>query len=254
MAKNCFESVFESVEKNGRMEKFSPKKLSEYSAEFSKDDVVYVISYDVSSSLISLFLKIEDSEENKKLASWLLDFEKFTSKDVTMISNDFIDIMAEKPSCSVKSKAKKKIKSEEEGVTPLFFANRMANAFSELKPKIQEEKEQFGGIRAASFSQNEILPCIERFISEEKNERKLSKFGKLLSDLYHDGDLSVRSMITIGILCRIEDASLVEKFKKAISDELKKAWVASNKYKDKKVKPEKINKRKTFMTRMLESQ
>ena len=126
--------------------------------------------------------------------------------------------------------------------------------FPELKEKIQSEKKETGDIKIATFTETEILPCVENFLVSEKNNSKIKKFGNLLSDLYHSGTLDTRSVITMGILNGINDKTAEETLKSAVSDELLKAWDASLKYKGKKVKPEKLKTKKSFMAKLLEAQ
>ncbi len=79
----------------------------------------------------------------------------------------------------------------------------------------------------------------------------IKKLGKLLSDLYSNGTKDVRSIITMVVLNRIENTAPLQE---CLSEELKKAWEHSLKYKGKEVKPEKIKKRSSLMSKALEYQ
>lgn len=237
-----------------RMKKFEFTKEGEFAAKFQDGENSYEISYDTSKSLISIFSVGESGSERKTVSSWLMEFDKCTSKDVNMIANDFMDIMAGSSKKGAQSKPQRKSGSDESSVTGLFFANRMASMFPELKDKIQSEKKETGDIKIASFTEAEILPRVESFLTEEKNKSRIKKFGSLLSDLYHSGTLDTRSVITMGILCGIKDKTAEENLRSAVSDELSKAWDASLKYKGKKVKPEKLKTKKSFLSRLLEAQ
>lgn len=238
-----------------RMKKFEFTKEGEFTAKFQDNECLYEIAYDAEKSLISIFSVSKNGANRKTISSWLMEFEKCTSKDVNMIASDFIDIMAGSTEKNSSNKLQKKSNiGDENSVTGLFFANRMASMFPDLKEEIQNEKRETGNIKIALFTENKILPCVEDFLIREKNKSRIKKFGNLLSDLYHSGTLDVRSVITMGILCRINNKSAEENLKNAISDELLKAWKASLKYKGKKIKPEKLKIKKSFFSRLLEAQ
>ena len=252
--KNYFNTVCEIISASERMKKFEVVKEGEYTAKFQSSEGSYEITYNIEKSLISMFSVGENDAERKTISSWLMEFDKCTSKDVNMIANDFIDIMAgNAKKCSV-SKPQKKSGINESSVTGLFFANRMASMFPDLKDKIQSEKRETGDIKIATFTEREILPCVENFLVSEKNKSRIKKFGNLLSDLYHSGTLDTRSVITMGILNGINDKTAEENLRGAVSDELVRAWNASLKYKGKNVKPEKLKTRKSFMSKLLEAQ
>jgi hypothetical protein len=59
---------------------------------------------------------------------------------------------------------------------------------------------------------------------------------------YKSGDLDVRAVITIIILNSIETEKAENSLRNNINDDLKKAWDAAKKVKNKKVKPEKIKR------------
>ena len=254
MEKNYFSSVCEIISSSERMKKFEFAKEGEFSAKFQNGDNCYEIAYNTEKSLISIFSVGENGAEKKTISSWLMEFDKCTSKDVNMIASDFMDIMVGSSKKGASNKPQKKSGGDESSVTGLFFANRMASMFPELKEKIQIEKKETGDIKIASFTENEILPCVENFLVSEKNKSRIKKFGGLISDLYHSGTLDARSVITMGILCGIENKTAEENLRNVISDELSKAWNASLKYKGKKVKPEKLKTRKSFMSKLLEAQ
>ena len=117
---------------------------------------------------------------------------------------------------------------------------------------MQIEKDSYETFRTATFTKNEVLPTINDFLKSGDKSR-ISKFGKLISDLYKNGDLSVRSIITIVILNNLDEAS-EGKIKQNLSEELKNAYESAKKYKNKAVKPEKRNTKKSFMTKVLETQ
>lgn len=252
MNKNYFETVCEIISQTDKISNFKEIKKSENNFEFYANEKHYLINVDSQKKLI--ILNIIDNENNlsKNLSSWLFDENTLNQKDIVDISSDFIETISvkEKPAHKKSSKSQKN-SSDNTNVNDMFFANRMVNFFPELKEKMQIEKDSYETFRTATFTKNEVLPMINDFLKSGDKSR-ISKFGKLISDLYKNGDLSVRGMITIIILNNSDD--LQEKLIPYISEELQKAWQSAKKYKNKIVKPEKISNKKSFMSKVLEAQ
>lgn len=253
MDKNYFGLVCEAISQANRIKNFKKIKKDESNFEFYANEKHYLINVDSQKKLI--ILNIIDNENNlsKNLSSWLFDENTLTQKDVSDISSDFIETMSvkEKPAHKKSSKSQKN-SSDDTNVNDMFFANRMVNFFPELKEKMQIEKDSYETFRTATFTKNEVLPTINYFLKSGDKSR-ISKFGKLISDLYKNGDLSVRSIITIVILNNLDEA-FEGKIKQNLSEELKNAYESAKKYKNKAVKPEKRNTKKSFMTKVLETQ
>lgn len=237
------------------MQGFEVNKKGEFSTSFCKDNACYEVEYDNQKNLIYIFFVDGNSGDKKTVSSWLMEFDKCTSKDINMIADDFIQVMAGSPLKKSVSGKSRKNSENNESVTGLFFANRMASMFPELKEKIQNKKSKNNDIKIATFTQESILPCVKEFLINEKNKSRINKFGKVISDLYHSGNLDVRSVITCGILCGLDEKSKeAESLRSVLSEELVKAWNASLKYKGKKVKPAKLKTKKSFMSKLLEAQ
>ncbi len=214
----------------------------------------YEIVYNNENNQIILSAADVDSEERKALSSWLLDNDSANQKDAEMIAKDFIDAMVGQEKSAVKQQTKRKSSADESNITGLFFANRMVNIFPELKDEIQTEKECYIEFRPAIFAKEHILPKINELLCEEKEKTKINKLAKLLSDLYQNGNLDVRSVITMAILNNIENEVAVNNLKPSLSEELQKGWHAALKYKGKKVKPEKPKKKSSFISKALSAQ
>ncbi len=243
MEKNCFENLISKI--SGEIPEAKIKNLSADSFEVKTEKTTHLITWDRKKKVVSL------KNGEKTLSTWMLDEEKTSPKDIKMIAADFKEGITSKPKAQKQNK--KKNQNEESNVTGLFFANRMVNIFPELKEEIRAEKESFSSFRAATFAKNCILPKVNDLLSSAKGGNpEVKKFGKLLSDLYKNAALDVRSIITMGILNNLENP---EPLTPNLSDELQKAWQHSLKYKGKKVKPEKIKKKKqSFMSKALEYQ
>lgn len=252
MNKNYFEVICGTILNNERMKKFNISNKEKNKVMFNSGDLCYEINYSNEKNQIILSSVDIDSEERRTLSSWLLD-DSASQKDADMISKDFIDTMAGKDKPSLKQ-TKKKSSSDESNVTGIFFANRMVNIFPELKDEIQKEKECYDEFRSATFAKEHIAPRVSNLSCEGKEKIKISKLGKLLSDLYQNGNLDVRSIITMVILNGIENENAINNLKPLLSGELQKAWDASLKYKGKNVKPEKPKKKSSFMSKVLNAQ
>lgn len=251
MNNNCFETLCDVIAENGRMNSFKIKHRNAAKCVFANDDISYEIIYDSDSSQVELFQAQEESL--KKISLWLLSEKESSSKDIRMIAEDFIESMAGKPSVK-KNQIIKKAKEDESNITGLFVANRMATVFPELKDSIQKEKENYEIFRAATFIKENVLPKINELLKLENQKSKINKIGKLLSELYQNGTLDARSIITMAILNGIEPEQSYDVLRSAISPELQKAWDAALKYKGKTVKPEKAKKIKSMLSRALEAQ
>ena len=256
MDKNYFGLVCEAISQANqanRIKNFKKIKKDESNFEFQANEKHYLINLDSQKKLIILNIIDDENNSSKNLSSWLFDEDTLTQKDVSDISSDFIETISvkEKPDHKKSSKSQKN-SSDDTNVNDIFFANRMVNFFPELKEKMQIEKDSYETFRTATFTKNEVLPTINDFL-QSGDKSRISKFGKLISDLYKNGDLSVRSIITIVILNNLDEAS-EGKIKQNLSEELKNAYESAKKYKNKAVKPEKRNTKKSFMTKVLETQ
>ena len=193
-------------------------------------DKKYTIRYDIKNQTISLFdlSSIKEDESCKSISSWFFSQKEGTSKDIDDICNDFFEIMVNKKN-ETKVVKKNSPKDGEENVGIIFFMNRLANIFPNIKEKISVEKDNNKNFRAVKFLNDEVLPEIHKLLCNKK-DNKIEKFFKLLENMYKNGDLDVRCIISMGILNNIdkEDAEIANKY---LSEDLKKVRKASLKYK-----------------------
>lgn len=254
MVKDYFGLICESVLSNERMQKFVNPVKDDNKVILKNNEECYEITYDEDSRQVKLNLVDEDFKNIKNLSSWLLDKESATQKDVNMITKDFVDTMAGKEKSKNKSIKRKNKAENESNITGLFFANRMVNIFPELKEEIQNEKNSYEEFRSVMFAEKNILPKVQELLKSSGEKALINKLGKLLNDLYKNGTLDVRSIITMVILNNIEEQNSISAMESVLSDELKKAWSAALKYKGKNVKPEKVKTRKSLLSKALEVQ
>lgn len=252
MEKNYFEILCEIISENEKMKKFKGLQKNKNEFSFVNGSQSYEIVYDESKKLI--LLNFVCGEKITELSSWFFDMESLTRKDINLIVEDFIETMSGKNKKYTKQSKKSAKSSDESNITGLFFANRMVNIFPDLKLEIQKEKDYYEKFRPASFACENILPKIQEFAENPSEKNKFIKLGKLLSDMYENGTLDVRSIITMGILNSISSERASQNLKEVLTPELNKAWDAALKYKGKKVNPEKSKSKKSLLSKALEMQ
>lgn len=186
----------------------------------------------------------EQEEDWSKVSEWAFD-DKTDRKNIKLICDDFGETLNGPGKSTLKRKCKKVL--SDEVADELFFANRMVNIFPELRDEISIEKQCYSEFRGTQFVKNSILPKITELLAEGKDTRKTEKLSRLLSDLYKSSSLNIKSLITMGILNNITDSEQIGVVQKYIDNNLASAWSASLKFKDKKVKPDKLK----FTTRLL---
>ncbi len=245
MSKSCFEEFYNLISEFEQMKKFEISQPEKDKILLKKENQTYEIFHSASEKRIVL------RNDNANISTWLFDDENLSKKDLNMIAQDFAEALNQSTPKTAKN-AKKKCPNDESNVTGLFFANRMVNIFPEIKDDIYIEKECYSEFRAVTFTKEILIPKINNLLSNPKaNHMEIKKLGKLLSDLYSNASLDVRSIITIGLLNNLNNEAVLQNF---LSDELKKAWQHALKYKGKKVKPEKQKKKASFMSKALEYQ
>lgn len=218
-------------------------------AVFSSKNMVYKIEFCPEENRVYLDQKEEsedlDSSEWSRLSSWLFE-ETVLTKDLNFICSDFVDTICGPGSAILSSSSRRKMYSSMASDS-LFFANRLATIFPDLRGKILLERESYSEFRGAAFVKEFVVSKILTLISDPKDEKRIEKLFKLLSDLYKNSSLNIRSLITMGIMNEIRDENAIEVAKKYISDELNASWGAVAKYKDKEIKISKVDKIKRFV-------
>lgn len=68
----------------------------------------------------------------------------------------------------------------------------------------------------------------------------------MLSQNYKNGDLDTKSLITLGILNAITDPEQERMVEEGLEEEARKAWQHARKYRNKKVKPERVKALEKF--------
>ena len=182
---------------------------------------------------------------------WLFDPATDSADQAQSIVNDFTETVAGPKRTAALSRTKKKRrKDDDSNVDPVFFFNRFVGVFPELKDEMNEERENYGDIRAVTFAQDKLLPKLEALCSSGEDTGAVGRCCTLLNEMYVSGDLDVRSIITIVILNGLSEKSL-SILKPLFTTEMAKGFKAGYKMKGKKVKPEKKKKRSSIMAATL---
>ena len=188
--------------------------------------------------------------EWKTIATWMFDPATDTEREADSIANDFVEnVSAPTFKPVAKQKKKKKKDSDDGNADPVFFSKRLIAVFPELRDEIREEQESYEEFRAVTFTKTHILPKVKALMANG-SKSEIDKLSEILSAQYSYGDIDTRPLITIVILNSITDADQKEAIKDSMSDDLKKAWAAAEKYRGKKVKPAK-QKKPSFMQKIM---
>lgn len=224
-------------------------------AYFPGEATAYGIFYDDVKQRIEL--KTCDLEESgkpgswKSVSLWLFDTQTDGVNEAQSIADDFAETI-QGPKRTAIAKAKKKRKKDDDGnIDPLFFFNRFAGVFPDLKNDIAEEKNTYGDVRAVTFARAALLPKLQELCTGAGEKERVKRCCDLFNDLYANGDMDVRSIITIVILNGLDPEAVDRLFVPDFSDDLAKGYHAAAKLRGKKFKPEKKKKRKSFMASTL---
>ena len=185
----------------------------------------------------------------KILSTWLFDPQNDTEKEAKDIAADFAETLGGISRRANKKMAQKKKKSDDENnVNPLFLMNRIANIFPELKDAVLEEKENYENFRGVIFAREKAMLFVKETLTSGMPKDKFKKLCTVFSNLYASGDLDTKAIITIVFLNSIDDTTARENIENTVSEDLKAAMKEAFKLRGKKIKPEKIKKKRTFIS------
>ncbi len=228
------------------------------SAVFAGEDVAYGILYRAEKKRFEL-RKCDMTDDGpggkwKSVSVWLFDPATDSADQAQSIIGDFIESAAgpkrQKAALARASAKKKRRKDDDSNVDPVFFFNRFVGVFPELKDEMNEERENYGDIRAVTFAREKLLPKLEALCSADGDDGAVGRCCTLLNEMYVSGDLDVRSIITIVILNGLSEKA-ISVLKPLFTEEMSKGFNAGCKMKGKKVKPEKKKKQSKIMAATL---
>lgn len=231
---------------------FSKISNSENTILFVKESDGYKVSFDETKNkfeLIDCSLKNNEVTAEKILSTWLFDPQNDTEKEAKDIAADFAETLGGISRRANKKMAQKKKKSDDENnVNPLFLMNRIANIFPELKDAVLEEKENYENFRGVIFAREKAMLFVKETLTSGMPKDKFKKLCTVFSNLYASGDLDTKAIITIVFLNSIDDTTARENIENTVSEDLKAAMKEAFKLRGKKIKPEKIKKKSTFIS------
>lgn len=242
------EKLSEILIKNG----FNKINNIENTILFVKESGGYKVRFDETKNKFELFdcdMENNNVISEKNLSTWLFDPQNDTEREAKDIAADFAETIGVTSKNSVKRTAKKKKKSDDENSTnPLFLMNRIANIFPELKDAVTEEKENYENFRGVTFAKEKAMPFVKETLTSGNPKDKFKKLCTVFSNLYASGDLDTKAIITIVFLNVVDDTAARENIERMVSEDLKIAMKEAFKLKGKKIKPEKIKKKSTFIS------
>lgn len=189
----------------------------------------------------------EDEPDNawKTIATWLFDPDADSDREAENIGEDFAETIRGPKQTAVRQKQKKNRKDGENNSDPLFFANRMASYFPELRDDIAFEKAHYTSFRGVTFAEEYIKPKFVDYV-HHSGKKAAEKFASNIEALYNTGDLDVKGIITYVLLNALEDDQYNE-FTAGFEKDVKKIADAARKLRGKNIKPEKPKKPKQYI-------
>ncbi len=222
-------------------------------ALFVNKDAAYSIVFKTQDNMFELrSTNMTDDGPNtrwKSVSNWIFDPEQDTLREAEAIAADFIETV-EGPNRleEIKKAQRQAFKDDDNHPGPLFFYKRLVNVFPELKEQINEERSAYVVFRSVTFAREHVVPKIETLAVKKKESAAFKKLCDLLSEFYKEGDLDVRSIITIVILNSLSDTA-VQNIMEHADDMLKKGYKYGVKWKGKKAKPEREKLRSKYKAR-----
>lgn len=245
------DKVYDALKgQNFTKQKVESSNTNELVSLFTSESVAYSVIYfkDKMLCVLRSCSMTDEGPDNewKTMATWMFNPESDTEKEADSIGNDFVEAVSSASAVKRVKQAKKKKSGDDGNADPLFLAKRFMVLFPELKEEIKKEQDTKEVFRGVYFTRNFIVPRINALL-QRGVKSEINKLSQILSTQYQNGDMDTRSIITIVILNSTEE-KYKEKLEEKMSDELKKAWSFALKMKGKKVKPEKVKKKRNTLS------
>ena len=252
MEQKAFDLIAEKVGETLAQQGFDAKpKISGEedgpSALFTGESVAYEVLYRKEKKCFELrtcpVTENGPGDNWKVLATWGFDSETDSAAYAGSIAGDFAETLGGTSRLAAVQQAKRKRRKEEDSTTdPLFLFNRMAGIFPELRDDMTRERAEYGEIRNVAFAREKIVPKVEELAGKRPDSEPFKRLCGVLNDLYENGDMDVRSLITIVILNGISDEKALANIEAQFSDDLRRVYAKARDFRGRKVKPEKKKK------------
>ncbi|WP_300684969.1 DUF7674 family protein [Acutalibacter sp. 1XD8-36] len=216
-------------------------------AIFAAEEVAYSLLYDRRHK--SFFLRSANLDpdgrpgEWRTLSTWLFDEQTGDRSDAESIINDFLEIIQGPKRVQMVQQQRKRSKGRERTVDPMFFVNRLVHMFPGSKDALNEEKIVYGQVRYITFIKGHLLPEIESLLKSYPDSELVGKLAGLLDDMYKNGDLDLRSIVTYVVIDGLTKESY-EVLYERLGDELKKSAKPARRLIGKNIRPEKKKKQR----------
>ncbi len=218
---------------------------------FIGENSVYSVLYNEEETrfeLRSTDMTDEGPDENKwkSISNWIFDQETDGLKEAESIASDFLETLQGPSRQEAIRRAKRKAskdKDKEHNPDPVFFFKRLVAVFPDLREAIAEETAAYETFRAVTFAKEVVLPKVQEQ-AKQKGADATKKLAGLLDDFYKNGDLDVRSIISMVLLNGIESDEDRGNLLEHMSDSFRKYYRRALPYRHKKVKPEKEKRKR----------
>lgn len=107
----------------------------------------------------------------------------------------------------------------------------------------------YGQVRPATFVRDKLVPKCEALAKNRAGSDAMKKLCALLDDMYKNGDMDLRSVITAVLLNGLSDEAFAA-MREGLGEELQKSSRFSRRLRGKQVKPEKKKKQKKVEARL----
>ena len=246
---NAFALIQDALGEELRGQGFQGPEALEYedgrAVMFATGEVAYALRYQEKAGRFELcsttLTEAGSPQEWRSLSMWLFDPQTGDRGDAESIANDFLEVIrGPKRVAAVERQRAKRSKGEERTVDPTFFINRLVNLFPDLKDALQEERIVYGQVRPATFLKERVVPQAEALAANGDSE-PLRKLCGLLDEIYKNGDLDTRALLTHTLLNSMSDQAF-SSLRDQVGEELGKDLKYTRKLKGRDIKPEKARK------------
>ena len=254
---NAFDLILGSLQEELTRQGFKGPQEIEYEegrAEMYKAvETAYGLFYSDKRQQFELKTAAVDSEgepgEWRNLAVWLFDKQVGEKSDAVSIANDFLETIRGPRRVALIQQKSKKGKNEDRAIDPMFFLNRLANMFPEVKEAMKQERITYGQLRFTLFTKAVVVPIAQDLALHHPDSDRTEKLCGLFSEMYRDGDLDLRALISITLFNHMKEEAFVV-IRSQLSDELKLDTKYTRKLIGKQIKPEKPKKEKKLVSRL----
>ena len=262
MEQKAFDLIAEKVRsvllEQGFERKGDVREEQGQAAIYLGEDAAYSVLYERKAGLFHLrTCGVADGKPDnqwKKLSTWAFDPEADNAAYASSIAQDFAETLGGSDrKALVRQQKKKKKKDEDAAIDPQFLFNRLAGIFPELRGELAQEKGTYGTVRGVTFTREHVVGRVEQLAKTYPDSEPFKRLCNVLNDMYKNGDMDVRSIITIVLLNGINDRQALENLSKNFSEDLSKVDDKAKGLKGKKVRPEKKKKMPKYNGEMIQT-